>query len=277
MVQERNEESVFASVDNHRMHVFMTGVSDGMKLVFLSGSGTVSPVHDFKVLFEKLGGSYRIIVVEKFGYGESDQYEGPCDIDSLVSYLRQALKEAGEEGPYILVPHSMAGLEAIRWKQKYPDGVLAIIGLDMATPLTYREWTPDKVARRVELMKRMRGWLDRGLLFWFPLNTRGLTKDEIRRQRQLWKRNAFNRCYMDEAEAVLANAETVEAGGVIDCPVLMFISNGKEVSPNWIRNEQESACQMKAETVLLDCGHYIHHYESESISRKILEFISTRI
>jgi hypothetical protein len=53
MVQERNEESVFASVDNHRMHVFMTGVSDGMKLVFLSGSGTVSPVHDFKVLLDQ--------------------------------------------------------------------------------------------------------------------------------------------------------------------------------------------------------------------------------
>lgn len=52
----------------------------------------------------------------------------------------------------------------------------------------------------------------------------------------------------------------------------MFISNGKEVSQNWIRNAQESACQMKAETVLLDCGHYVHHYESESISRNILEF-----
>ena len=57
----------------------------------------------------------------------------------------------------------------------------------------------------------------------------------------------------------------------------MFNSNGKEVSPNWIRNAQESACQMKAKTVLLDCGHYVHHYESESISRNILEFISTRI
>ena len=38
------------------------------------------------------------------------------------------------------------------------------------------------------LMKRMRWCLDRGLLFRFPLNPRGLTRDEIRRQRQLWKR-----------------------------------------------------------------------------------------
>ena len=29
--------------------------------------------------------------------------------------------------------------------------------------------------------------------------------------------------------------------------------------------------------VPLDCGHYVHHYESESISRKILDFISSLI
>ena len=31
----------------------------------------------------------------------------------------------------------MSGLEAIRWKQKYPDEVIAIIGLDMAVPAAY--------------------------------------------------------------------------------------------------------------------------------------------
>jgi pimeloyl-ACP methyl ester carboxylesterase len=69
-------------------------------------------------------------VIEKFGYGCSDLYEGPCDVDSVVAYQRRALENAGEKGPYILLPHSMSGLEAIRWKQKYPDEIGAIIGLD---------------------------------------------------------------------------------------------------------------------------------------------------
>ena len=51
------------------------------------------------------------------------------------------------------MPHSMSGLEAIRWRQKYPEDVEAIIGLDMATPQTYKEWSPEQVSRRMRFMK----------------------------------------------------------------------------------------------------------------------------
>ena len=95
------------------------------KLVLMSGSGTVAPMYDFKILYEKLVSDYRIIVIEKFGYGYSDLYERPCDIDSVIAYQRKALEKAGEKGPCILLPHSMSGLEAVRWKQKYPDEVKA--------------------------------------------------------------------------------------------------------------------------------------------------------
>ena len=274
MTMERNERSVFPVIDKHRMHVYETGVESETTLVFMSGSGTVSPVYDFKILYEKLSDCYRIIVIEKFGYGESDLHEVSCDIDTLVSIQRRALLDSGRKGPYILVPHSMSGLEAIRWKQLYPEEVKAIVGLDMATPQTYKEWSPDMIARRIRLMKRMRKCLDFGLLFWFPLNTRGLTKEEIRLQRQLWKRNAFNKCYIHEAEAVIGNAEVVESAGAIDCPILMIVSNGKEVSSNWRSNCQKFALQMHAETVYLDCGHYVHHYESESISRDMERFLT---
>ena len=273
MTMERNERSVFPVIDKHRMHVYETGVESETTLVFMSGSGTVSPVLDFKILYEKLSDHYRIIVIEKFGYGESDLHEVSSGIDALVSIQRRALVDSGRKGPYILVPHSMSGLEAIRWKQLYPEEVKAIIGLDMATPQTYKQWSPDMIARRIRLMKRMRKCLDYGLLFWFPLNTRGLTKEEIRRQRQLWKRNAFNKCYIREAEAVIGNADAVESAGAIDCPILMFVSNGKEVSSNWKSNCLKFALQMHAETVYLDCGHYVHHYESETISRHMERFL----
>ena len=123
--------------EGHKIHVYRAGGTDKPKLVFMSGSGTVAPVYDFKILYEKLVSDFRIIVIEKFGYGCSDLYEGPCDVDSVIAYQRRALENAGEKGPYILLPHSMSGLEAIRWKQKYPDEISAIIGLDMAVPATY--------------------------------------------------------------------------------------------------------------------------------------------
>ncbi|MBS7577686.1 MULTISPECIES: alpha/beta hydrolase [unclassified Enterococcus] len=47
------------------------------------------------------------------------------------------MKEANIQGPLILVPHSMSGIEAIYWAQTYPDEIEAIIGLDMAVPEAY--------------------------------------------------------------------------------------------------------------------------------------------
>ena len=91
--------------------------------------------------------------------------------------MRLILQEAGEKGPYILVPHSLSGLEAIRWEQKYPDEIKAIIGLDMATPKTYLSWKGDEIDRRISVIKKMKKAKDKGLLFWLPLNKRGLNKE----------------------------------------------------------------------------------------------------
>ena len=79
-------------VNDHKMSVFESGDKNKPKLVFMSASGTVSPIYDFRILYEKLIPDFRVIVIEKFGYGYSDLYEGPCDIDSMVSFQRQALE-----------------------------------------------------------------------------------------------------------------------------------------------------------------------------------------
>lgn len=264
----------YVEINGHKIHIFRRGNEKGPKLVLMSGSGTVAPVYDFKILYEKLVNDYRIIVIEKFGYGYSDLYEGPCDIDSLVAFQRQALEKTGEKGPYILLPHSMAGLEAIRWKQNYPDEIEAIIGLDMAVPATYLAWSEEDISQRIRFMKRMRKLNDRGLLFWYPLSRRGLNRKEIKQQRILQRRNAMNPCYINEAKAVLKNAKLVDAAGEIDCPILMFVSDGKQVSSGWIDHEREFAKQMNAKIVYLNCGHYIHYYESDRISHEITAFVN---
>ena len=260
------------SIEEHKLHLFRIGDVNKPKLFFMSGSGTAAPMYDFKILYQKLLEDFRIIVIEKFGYGYSDLFEASCEIDCVIDRQRKVLQEAGENGPYILVPHSLSGLEAIRWKQKYPDEVEAIIGLDMATPKTYLAWDSDEIERRISIIKKMKSAKDKGILFWFPLNKRALTKQEIKEQKILWKRNAFNECYIKEAEAVLKNAEKVAAAGMIKCPILMFVSNGKQVSPNWLEHEQEFAEQCNAKLINLNCGHYVHYYESDLISKEIRGF-----
>ena len=98
----------FVEINDHKIHVYRTGNPDKPKLVLMSGSSTVAPVYDFKILYTKLQENFRIIIVEKFGYGDSDICEYDCDIDSLVNLQHEALEKLGEKGPYILMPHSMA-------------------------------------------------------------------------------------------------------------------------------------------------------------------------
>lgn len=264
----------YVEVNGHKLHIFRCGDISKPKLVFMSGSGTIAPMYDFKVLYEKLLRDFRIIVIEKFGYGYSDLYESSCEIDSIVSYQKQALESIGEKTPYILLPHSMSGIEAIRWKQLYSNDIKAIIGLDMATPITYSEWGEDEINKRITLMLKLKRLKEIGLLFWYPINKRGLSQDEIKQHQLLKKRNLMNNCYINEAKAVLNNAKIVADSEKVECPTLLFVSNGKQTSPNWIANEQKYAESIGAETVLLKCGHYIHYYESDKISSKIKEFIN---
>ena len=174
MGQELHHNGEYVIVKNHRIHIFRAGNGNGPKLVFLSGSGTVAPVYDFKILYQKLLSDFEVIVIEKFGYGYSDLYDAPNDIDSLISYHREALTKIGEEGPYILLPHSLSGLEAIRWKQTYPEEKKAIIGLDMAVPAQYLSWGQEELDKKIDQMIKLHKLHKKGLLFWYPLNKRGL-------------------------------------------------------------------------------------------------------
>ena len=229
-------------------------------------------VYDFKVLYEKLAAHFRIIVIEKFGYGYSDIYESPCDIDSLVDMQRQALTTIGETGPYLLAPHSMSGLEAIRWKQTYPEEVAAIIGLDMAMPSIYQSWTEQELERRMRIIK----WAGkfRFASFLSQLNHRSLTNEEIAQHKLLRKRNAFNRCILNEGYAIFSNVETICRDGKIQCSTLLFSSNGKQTSAGWLEHQQNFASDMNAKLILYDCGHYLHHFKSEEMCREILAFVN---
>ena len=262
------------TINKHNIHVFRQGDENNPKIVFMSGSGTVAPVYDFKILYEKLLDDFRVIVIEKFGYGYSDIFETPCDIDTLVSIQKKALEIIGEKGPYILAPHSMSGLEAIRWKQRYSEDVCAIIGLDMATPISYKNWTDKEVAKRIKTMKMLRKFMIHKIINIGPVKCDCFIQDEIEQQKLLKSRNAFNVCYINEAREVLKNAAIVDAAGSIDCPTLLFTSNGKQTTKNWIQEQQKFASIMNAKLIRFDCGHYIHYFKSEDICNAIKEFVN---
>ena len=261
------------TINEHKIHIYRDGNAGAPKIIFMSGHCTVSPIYDFKVLYEKLLPNFRIIVIEKFGYGYSDIFNSPCDIDTLVSTQRQALAALGEKGPYILAPHSMSGIEAIRWKQRFPDEVSAIIGIDMATPLSFSVWSEEDIKKTVRLMKILGGLKIASVLS--SVSNLSLTKDEFKQHRLLKIRNTFNICCINEAKEVLNNAKIVGEGGNIQCPTLLFSSNGQDQEKDWVLNQQKFADIMEAKLVSYDCEHYIHHFKSNEMCQEIIKFVNS--
>lgn len=266
-------------VDGHNMSVYTEGEWE-TTLVFMSGGGTCSPILDFKSLYSLLSDKYKIAVVEKFGYGFSDVVDKSRDIDSILEDTRAALNAAGLTAPYVLCPHSMSGIEALYWAQKYPDEVSAIIGLDMSVPQSY-----DNMSISVPLLK-FAGWAANfGITRLIP----GISEsDAIKygtlsdKEKEIYKAVFYNRTLTstmtNETKSVKENAQKVNDGGIPQIPMLMYISDGTGTGfdkETWRKFQTEYIAQVRGgKSVELDCPHYVHDYEYETIGKGIVEFLS---
>lgn len=267
-------------VNGYNMSVYTEGSGD-KTLVFMSGGGTCSPILDFKSLYSLLSNEYKIAVVEKFGYDFSDVVDENRDVDTILSETRMALDKAGIESPYVLCPHSMSGLEALYWAQKYPQEVEAIVGLDMAVPGYY-----DEMNISIPIMKLGHYGAALGITRWIPslaesdaIKFGTLSDKEKEIYRALFYQRTATVTMINEAKVVKDNANVVKENGIPQLPMLLFISDGSGgtgfTEEKWRSIPKEYITGSdNAIYIELDCPHYVHDYEYEEISKEIRNFIN---
>ncbi|MGN1339112.1 MAG: alpha/beta fold hydrolase [Oscillospiraceae bacterium] len=71
-----------------------------------------------------------VVFVDRAGYGFSDDTDNEMTLEYIVEDYRKALKNAGIEAPYILMPHSIGGAYATYWASNYPDEIEAVVFVD---------------------------------------------------------------------------------------------------------------------------------------------------
>ena len=123
--------------DDKMMNVIIYGEGEHT-IVILPGFGSQSPVLQYKAIADKLKDNYRVAVVEYFGYGFSLDIDKERTLDNIVSEVQFALHQK-EIYQYILMPHSMSNLYAMKMAEAYPESVQAIISLDGLYPAQYKE------------------------------------------------------------------------------------------------------------------------------------------
>ncbi len=261
-------------VEGKKLNVYTAG--KGKKtLVFLAGLGTNAPVLDFKALYSKLEDDYRIVVVERLGYGYSDDGNDDRSLDRQVEQTRKALKAAKISGPYVLVPHSIAGLETIHWANHYPEEIEAIIGLDMTMP--HRE-----VSDHMDLLFQtfqLGGMLGLARLPIFfdensspAIKSGALNDQEKAIFKALFHRRSITQAVMNEVKDRKKNVETINKEPVPQIPTLIFaaVQKGGEAP----KLEKEFVAQnAQAKLVTLESSHYIHDEKPEEIAQQIKEFL----
>ncbi len=266
-------------VRGKEMCVYSAGEGD-KTLVFLVGGGTCSPILDFKTLDSRLDDTYKVAVVEKFGYGFSDDTTEPRDVDTVLEECREALTAAGVEGPYVLCPHSLSAIQALYWAQKYPGEVEAIVGLDMALPAAYENMTIDSGS-----MNMAKWAIDFGLVRLTPEIADGvavvsgeLTEEEKEVYRALFYRSTYTKAMAAEANAIQESAKLVDEGGTPSIPIRLYVSNGtgtgfeQDAWHGFANDFAKGHDNISVKT--LDCGHYIHNILYEDLAKDIKGFLA---
>jgi pimeloyl-ACP methyl ester carboxylesterase len=118
-------------VNGHRMHLDCSGHGSPTAVLF-NGMGEVSASW-FRIT-TAVARTGRVCAFDRAGQGWSDDAEHPQDGVTAAKDLHALLADAGEQGPYVLVGHSIGGTYAMTYAARYPAQVAGMVLLDSSSP-----------------------------------------------------------------------------------------------------------------------------------------------
>ena len=143
------------SVGDYSMNVQITGNPDGKhRLVALAGGGVCNFGLHLTPITDQFMDENQIVVVDRPGYGLSDDTKEPQTAEKVVEEYRTALKNAGVKEPYILMPHSIGGAYATYWVSQYPEEIEGVVFFDgtQLGPDSEIEGIPSKFVLDMEII-----------------------------------------------------------------------------------------------------------------------------
>ena len=262
-------------VNGHQMNVYVEGEGPET-IVFLSGAGIASPILDFKNVSDSLSNKYKVVIVERAGYGYSDDSNQSRDVMEILSETRQALSQANVTGPFIILSHSMASLESLAWQEKYPEEVKALIGLDWALPLSYEDLKDNQALLTVAY------WSSKiGLLRFFPesfyIKNQTLNESERQQYKLLAYKQLMSQAMLHESRLAKENAKKVPSSINPKIPTLLMVSNGEGTGfsqSEWQHYAEKFASdQSNVQVIYMDAPHDLYHYQNHEVVTRIEEFL----
>jgi pimeloyl-ACP methyl ester carboxylesterase len=132
-VNNNREIDEMVRIGTHSLHIHCIG-QGSPTVVIDTGVGDIAERwHDFQTQVAEFT---HVCTYDRAGYGSSEAGPLPRHSQQMADELQQLLEHAGMREPYVLVGHSLGGLNAQVFAERYPDLVLGLILLD-PTPLPF--------------------------------------------------------------------------------------------------------------------------------------------
>jgi pimeloyl-ACP methyl ester carboxylesterase len=145
-------------VDGRRIHLQVRGAeSAGPTVVLEAGMGSFSP--NWYWVQEELAPVVRSVSYDRAGLGWSRRSRRPRDSQTIAMELRDALREAAIEPPYVLAGHSFGGLPVRAFADLYPELTAGLVLVDASHPDQWVRWPTPHADRILEVSQRIFGWL----------------------------------------------------------------------------------------------------------------------
>jgi pimeloyl-ACP methyl ester carboxylesterase len=145
-------------VDGRQVHLQVRGAdSAGPTVVLEAGMGSFSP--NWYWVQEDLAQVVRNVSYDRAGLGWSRRSRRPRDAQTIAMELRDALREAAIEPPYVLAGHSFGGLPVRAFADLYPELTAGLVLVDASHPEQWVRWPTPHADRILEVSQRVFGWL----------------------------------------------------------------------------------------------------------------------
>jgi pimeloyl-ACP methyl ester carboxylesterase len=275
-------------IDGHEMHIYSEG-QGSETIVFVSGWGIECPFVEYSPIYSKLSQYTRITVYDRPGYGWSEISNTSRDIDTVSKELHKLLELSGEKPPYILVGHSMASLELIRFAQLYPNEVKGIVMMDAGNPDFYASQetiqgnlSSNKLIGILQKTGVMRLLFTNDNFMNSVYASRNqfmlISPEMIEMDKALYLINLTNKNKIDEIKLLYDNAKTVAGGGNLgNIPLLLLTAENSDpdykINTEWIKSQQaflEWSNNSEME-IVKNGNHYFYQFSPEKVVEMILK------
>lgn len=274
-------------VGGKKMNVEIVGlqVEEAPVIVLLPGLGSPSPVLEFRPLAEELGKIYKVITVEPFGYGLSDQADTERSIENIVEELHTCLEEIGVH-QYYLMAHSISGLYSLYYANIYSEEVRGFIGIDSSVPKQNENEPFDTTnlnllmaylskAKNALGVSRLLSVGNPEKVIYADQNY-SYSQEDLEVFRILSLDTSYNKTIMNELKQIEKNLKIVrDMKFPEEVPVLNFVSEDNcEIFPEWEKlHRSVMGDNQENKLIMLKGGHYLHFEQKERIISSVHGFV----